>query len=245
MKPLTLSALRKIKLSEALLVFDFDGTLSPIVKHPSEAGTSRSFLPLLKKLSDEGALIAVITGRSLKDVKQRLYFQPDFIAGNHGMEGLEAFSTSATRARKICRSWVKDLSRSWPSIRGISLEDKRQSLSLHYRGAKDRARAKAELYDLVSRLQPKPRVIAGKFVINLVPQGSPHKGSALKEVARMAKRKFIVFAGDDDTDEDVFREKLPLLSIRIGRKRSSRAKFFIPNQKQLKKVLQRLTMNGL
>lgn len=244
MKPLTRNQLKKIDVSQLLLAFDFDGTLSPIAKRPEQAGTSKRFLPLLKKLSREGALIAVITGRSLKDVKPLLGFHPDFLVGNHGMEGLHAFSTSAVRARKVCRGWVKDLKKNWPKISGAFLEDKKQSLSLHFRGTRDHARAKAELLALISQLQPKPRVIGGKFIFNLVPQGSPHKGAALKEVARMSKRPFVVFAGDDDTDEDAFREKLPMVSVRVGRKAGSASKFFIPNQRQLEKVLHWLTMNG-
>lgn len=244
MKSLTQKQLKKIKPSEALLAFDFDGTLSPIVKTPSQAGTSKRLLPLLKRLSDEGALIAVITGRSLKDVKRRLHFRPDFVAGNHGMEGLEAFSPMAGRAQKVCQGWVKDLKRSWPNIPKTFIEDKKQSLSLHYRGASDRAKAKAELRKLIAQLQPRPRVIDGKSVFNLIPEGSPHKGSALREIARMSKRKYVIFAGDDDTDEDAFRESIPMVSLRIGRKTASAAKYFIPNQRQLEKVLHWLTMNG-
>lgn len=244
MKALTRTQLKKINPSHLLLAFDFDGTLSPIVKKPELAGTSKRFLPLLKTLSNEGALIAVITGRSLKDVRPLLGFRPDFLVGNHGMEGLQAFSTSAVRARKVCRVWVKELKKSWPKIPGAFLEDKKQSLSLHYRGTRDHARAKTQLLALISQLQPKPRVIGGKFIFNLVPQGSPHKGAALKEVARMAKRPIVIFAGDDDTDEDAFREKMPLVSVRVGRKAGSASKFFIPNQRQLEKVLHWLTMNG-
>lgn len=229
-KRLTRRHLQSIDPSDWLLAFDFDGTLSPIVSKPAQARTSRSFLPLLEKLSEQGALTAVITGRSLKDVKPLLHFKPDFIVGNHGMEGLETFSTAGTRARKVCRAWVKDLKASWPDIRGAFLEDKKESLSLHYRGVRSPARAREALTALVNDLRPKPRVIGGKYLLNLVPQGSPHKGLALKEVMRLSQRPFALFVGDDDTDEDGFRQKGRILSIRVGKKQGSSAKFYLPNQ---------------
>jgi trehalose 6-phosphate phosphatase len=223
------------------LAFDFDGTLSPIVSHPSKAGTTRSFLPLLEKAGKQGALTAVITGRSLKDVKPLLHFRPDFVVGNHGMEGLEAFSTSGTRARKVCRAWVKDLKKSWPDIRGAFLEDKKESLSLHYRGVRHPSKAREALMSVVDDLQPKPRVIGGKYLLNLIPAGSPHKGLALKEVMRLSRRPFALFVGDDDTDEDGFRQEGRILSIRVGKKRGSAAEFFVPNQKDVGRLLRWLT----
>jgi trehalose 6-phosphate phosphatase len=237
LKRLTQRDLSSIDLKDWLLAFDFDGTLSPIVSHPSKARTTRSFLPWLEKLSERGALTAVITGRSLKDVKPLLRFKPDFVVGNHGMEGLEAFSTSGTRARKISRAWVKDLKSSWPDIRGAFLEDKKESLSLHYRGVRHPLKARQALMALVSQLQPKPRVIGGKCLLNLIPPGSPHKGLALKEVMRLSQRPFALFVGDDDTDEDGFRQKGPILPIRVGKKRGSAAEFYLPNQKEVGRLL--------
>jgi trehalose 6-phosphate phosphatase len=241
LKRLTRHDLKSLDLNDWLLAFDFDGTLSPIVSHPSKAGTTRSFLPWLEKLSERGALTAVITGRSLKDVKPLLHFKPDFVVGNHGMEGLEAFSTSGTRARKVCRAWVKGLKSSWPDIRGAFLEDKKESLSLHYRGVCSPSTARHALAALADRLQPKPRVIGGKYLLNLVPPGSPHKGLALKEVMRLSQRPFALFVGDDDTDEDGFRQDGQILSIRVGKKRDSAAEFYLPAQKDVGRLLRWLT----
>jgi trehalose 6-phosphate phosphatase len=174
-------------------------------------------------------------------VKPLLHFKPDFVVGNHGMEGLEAFSTAGTRACKISRAWVKDLKNCWPDIRGAFLEDKKESLSLHYRGVRYPSKARQTLMTLASKLQPKPRVIGGKYLLNLIPPGSPHKGLALKEVMRLSQRPFALFVGDDDTDEDGFRQKGPILSIRIGKKRGSAAEFYLPNQKDVGRLLRWLT----
>lgn len=70
-----------------LCVFDFDGTLSPIVAQPDQArlplGVRRRLLELSKLAS-----VAIITGRSLADIRPRLEFEPDYTVGNHGIEGI-------------------------------------------------------------------------------------------------------------------------------------------------------------
>ena len=70
-----------------LCVFDFDGTLSPIVAQPAQARLPpeiRKRLLALQKLTP----VAILTGRSLADIRDRLGFTTDFVVGNHGLEGL-------------------------------------------------------------------------------------------------------------------------------------------------------------
>lgn len=240
MKRLTQKTLRAIELDQTLLAFDFDGTLSPIVRHPSMAGTSPELLPLLKRLQASGMQVGVITGRSIKDVRPLLRFKPDFLVGNHGMEGLKKFQPHAKKAREVCRRWVKELKKDWPSDPGVFLEDKKESLSLHYREARDTKGARILLQKLIAELHPRPRVIGGKLLFNLIPTGSPHKGLALKEVMRLSKMKQALFAGDDDTDEDGFIMKGRIISVRVGRKSGSAAKYFIPTQRDMVSLLRGL-----
>jgi trehalose-6-phosphatase len=54
-------------------------------------------------------------------------------------------------------------------------------------------------------MEPAPRIVLGKSVINLIPAGAPHKGVALLELMVHLKIQCALYIGDDDTDEDVFR----------------------------------------
>jgi trehalose 6-phosphate phosphatase len=229
LKRATREIFKNVNLKRILLAFDFDGTLAPIQIKPESACIAKSLLPILKKLKRDGATIAVITGRSLKDVRKRLLFKPDYLVGNHGMEGLPEFGGLASR--------VRDLKTKWPNDPGIFLEDKKESLSLHYREAKNRKAAVKELKNLIAQLNPRPRVIPGKYLFNVIPRGSPHKGLALKQVMRTAKLSHAIFIGDDDTDEDAFRQKGKILSIRIGETHDSAAKFYIRRQTDMRKLL--------
>jgi len=236
-------ALAALPPSKTLLAFDFDGTLAPIVANPQEAYTTESLLPLMDQLSQQ-TNVAVITGRALRDVRKRLHFKPDFLVGNHGMEGLKEFNAKAAQAKRVCRRWMTQLKRDLaglPKKHGIVVEDKGHSLSLHYRHARNRSQAKAWLAQEIDNLWPEPRVIPGKMLFNVLPQGAPHKGLALKALMKRRGCSHAIFIGDDDTDEDAFGQPGPILSVRVGRKSSSQARFYIPGQKEMPALLHEIS----
>jgi trehalose 6-phosphate phosphatase len=60
-------------------------------------------------------------------------------------------------------------------------------------------------------------LIHGKCVLNLLPPGAPHKGDALRALLVESGRTRALYVGDDVTDEDVFRLRLPgVLSVRVA-----------------------------
>lgn len=213
---------------DTLFAFDFDGTIAPLVSDPDEAFTLKTLRLPLRKLS-KMAPTAVISGRGKADVASRLGFPTSFVIGNHGLEGLREFEVKADRAEKICRQWVKQLQKALPEDPGVYLEDKGHSLSVHFRHAARPIKIKNILSQEISKLAPAPRVVGGKLIFNLVPKGSPHKGTALKVLMGKTGVSRAIFVGDDVTDEDAFAEKGQILSIRVGKKRDSRADFFVQN----------------
>ena len=71
------------------LVFyvDFDGTLAPIVADPGLASLSPETRAVLEEFSSrEDVLIAVVSGRSLADVKSRVGLQSLVYSGDHGLQ---------------------------------------------------------------------------------------------------------------------------------------------------------------
>lgn len=227
-----------------LCAFDFDGTLAPIVARPEDARVPAGIRQRMHQLADL-APIAVITGRSLGDVRQRLDFPVTYVIGNHGAEGLPGAANRDAERERACTAWanalraaLRDSSRFDP---GIRLEDKRHSLSLHFRLARDRMRAAAALAELVNAVAPDARIVMGKCVMNLVPAGAPDKGVALQALMRKAGARTAFYAGDDVTDEDVFRMRDPyILGVRVGPDRHSAAEFFVDHRLQLFAVLDHL-----
>jgi trehalose 6-phosphate phosphatase len=87
---------------------------------------------------------------------------------------------------------------------------------------------------------PGARIVTGKKVCNVLPRDAPDKGAAL-EVARVALAcDAAIYVGDDDTDEDVFRLRpaWPLLTVRVGARRPSRAAFHLRRQRLLDDLLE-------
>lgn len=226
-----------------LCAFDFDGTLAPLVPHPDQAHLPDDIRQRLIALS-EFTPVAVITGRSVLDISSRLGFVPDFVIGNHGLEGVPGWDAQAAYHEKLCTGWREFLAM---ALGGqgfdpeILLEDKRFSLSLHYRATKDPGDAERRLAALFRQLQPAPRVVAGKYVFNLLAQDACHKGSALEQVMRTCGARNAIYVGDDVTDEDVFRlHRRDVLTVRIERSSDSAADFFLPQPADILWLLQEL-----
>jgi trehalose 6-phosphate phosphatase len=158
--------------------------------------------------------------------------------GNHGVEGLSEFREQRTQARQATRAWRKQAEPILKKIQGADLEDKELSLTIHYRFSKRPRQAKAALLALAQVLKPTPRLVLGKWVVNLVWPGSATKGSAVQALMKRSGARRALYVGDDVTDEDVFR--LPsskIFSIRVGRKLRSLAPFYIPAQRDVDTLL--------
>ncbi|PIQ86325.1 MAG: trehalose-phosphatase, partial [Candidatus Omnitrophica bacterium CG11_big_fil_rev_8_21_14_0_20_43_6] len=80
--------LRKKLFSRYLfLFFDYDGTLAPIAQTPQQAVIAEETKELLSKLSAKpNCALAIISGRSLKDIKHAVGLKNITYAGNHGLE---------------------------------------------------------------------------------------------------------------------------------------------------------------
>ncbi len=221
---------------ETLFAFDLDGTLAPIVADPAgimiPSGIKNGLLRL-----DRLAPVAVITGRARADALAHLGFSPRFLVGNHGAEGLPGAEATEREFVRLCRGWKAQLQALLPDS-GIFMEDKGATLSLHYRNAPDREPAHRKILEAVSRLEPEPRRISGKFVENLVPRGALHKGEALLRIMEHLGCRRALFAGDDVTDEDVFRLRDGrIFGIRVGVSEASAARHFIHEQSEISLLL--------
>lgn len=229
--------LEQITSSSVLVGFDFDGTLSPIVEDPERAQLRARTRRLLTTLS-ELYPVAVISGRAQGDVRKRLGdVSVQAVVGNHGLEPWGAAERYARQARR----WLARLGRELEPHRGVVIEDKTYSLSVHYRKSRAKRAAREAIMAAAERL-PGARVVGGKLVVNIVPEGAPHKGIALERERDRLRCDTAIYVGDDDTDEDVFALDRPgrLLSIRVGKKPSSAAPYCIEDQAAIDALIRAL-----
>ena len=252
--PEGLAALDTIARTRVLYAFDFDGTLAPIVDVPDAARAAPSTVSLLSTL---GALVptVILTGRAVDDIRQRLEFTPLHLIGNHGAEGMPdplrhslADSVSAhggmAEHRDVAEGWLAQ----WPAAigpqaadAGIVVEPKSYSISIHYRASADHDAARRAIAAAIDELVPAPRIIGGKCVVNLLPAGAPDKGRALRSLVQFERCDAAFFVGDDLTDEAVF-EDAPAswVTVKVGRSADSAARYFIEDQRDIERCLQRL-----
>ena len=237
--------LRNVLPGRTMLAFDIDGTLAPIVAEPWRAHISEELRAGLRSLAARTP-VAIITGRAVKNARPMLGFSPHYLVGNHGAEGIPGFEAQSRGFERVCAAWLAELSatpdaRGWRAMPGIMLEDKQFSLSFHYRHAARPALARQMLEARVARLLPLPDIVHGKRVLNLLPPDAPHKGEALQSLLGLSGCTRAMYVGDDVTDEDVFRMRMPeVLSIRVGRKRKSAADMYLKNQVDVTRLVRRL-----
>ncbi|HVH29822.1 MAG TPA: trehalose-phosphatase [Vicinamibacterales bacterium] len=228
------STLAHFAASNVLIAFDFDGTLSAITPTPQRARMRASTRRLLRAVAERYPCV-VISGRRRADVARRMASVPLWhIAGNHGVEPWGEKEIYATRVRE----WAGPLKARLATHKGVVLEDKTYSLTVHYRRARHKARAVKAITDAVHGLRG-ARIMGGHYAINLVPRGAPHKGIALERLRSLLVCDTIIYVGDDDTDEDAFRAGAPdrLLAVRVGVKRNSGARHWLRSQADVDRFL--------
>lgn len=231
-----LNKLKKLSKHKTLYAFDFDGTLSSINKDIHGAQLTERTYNLLNQISLK-VPVAIISGRGVQDLKKRISIPNIYLIGNHGLEGLIKWKNKQERAKKISRQWLKKII-SYDLDDSITIENKKYSLSIHFRNSNNRKKSIENIKNLIADLSPKPRIVQGKCVFNLIPANSPHKGTAILELKKILKVTNVFYIGDDDTDEDVFRiNKKFLLKIRVGKKINTSADYFLYRRSEVNKLL--------
>ena len=196
---------------QPFVCLDFDGTLSEIVSDPDAA---RLVDGAAKALENLAALcpVAILSGRDLADIRERVGLPGIWYAGSHGFEligpdGSHHHNDAAAAAVPVMEDAAHELSDELKQIPGILVEHKRYAVAVHYRNvAPERV---GEILAAVHRHRKRHglRVTGGRKVIELRPDIDWDKGTALawiRERIHQTGRLLPIYVGDDLTDEDAF-----------------------------------------
>ncbi|MFN7134183.1 MAG: trehalose-phosphatase [Myxococcales bacterium] len=232
--------LERLANGRLLLGLDFDGTLAPIVPRPDRVRMRASTRRLLAAVAERYPT-AVISGRARDDVAKYVAgVTLPLVVGNHGMEWPEP-TKSAERVVQRVAGWRERLAGLLRGAPGIEIEDKRYSLSVHFRRARDADEALAAIMGAIGTL-PGCRGQPGKLVVNVLPEKSADKGTALRLAMRRLRCDTALFVGDDTTDEDAFALE-PTGAVhgcRVGASRRSHASWYVPSQEDVDDLLNAL-----
>jgi trehalose 6-phosphate phosphatase len=232
--PAEREALKRFARRGTLVALDYDGTLAPIAPRPQDARMPASTRALLARVAKRRPVI-VLTGRSRRDALQLLDGVPVLeVIGSHG---LETPGTAVTRVLSRVGQWRAQLVQRLQALAGVSIEDKRYSLSVHYRHAPDPAAR--ELIGAAAGELEGARVFGGKKVVNVVPADAPDKGIALLAACQRLGCDQAIFVGDDDTDEAAFAAGRPgqVFTIRVGQNAASAATHYLRAQDEIDELL--------
>lgn len=197
-------------------MLDVDGTLAPIVDTPDLARVpddTRETVGRLTRLED--TTVVLVSGRGAEDAWRVAGVHGVWVIGNHGFEtrdpsGLVTADDRALRFDEAIARAASVLERDLRRVRGAIVENKRWTLSVHYRMVDQ-----AHVDDLVARTADVARddglrVLHGKKIVELRPPLDIDKGTAcvafIGRIGIGRSTGSVLYAGDDRTDEDAFRE---------------------------------------
>jgi trehalose 6-phosphate phosphatase len=237
-----LRALRHAASQPLLYAFDFDGTLAPISNDRHAVKVSGATLQWLGELAKQ-VPCAIVSGRALADVAVRINGYVPHVIGNHGIESPLTSPSVLLEAERTCAKWRQQLQSSLNSIilPGTELEDKRYSLTVHFRRAENHTDANMNALAALRQLSPTPELIEGKYSINVLPPGQGGKGSATLALMNHLGRSGLFYIGDEETDETVFSlVNVVTMGVHVGRRDGSRAEYYLHDQTEVEDLLSHL-----
>ncbi|MBI2852838.1 MAG: trehalose-phosphatase [Chloroflexi bacterium] len=246
-----------------LLLLDYDGTLTPIVERPELANLPEETKRVLQTLAGQRRFtLGIISGRALTDLKKKVGLSGIIYAGNHGLEiegpEIEFINPLAQELRPVLRLIHEVLRRALRTVRGVIVEDKGLTLSIHYRQVEEEKidEVHRTLRQAVSSHEAAGavKITGGKKVYEVRPHVAWDKGKAigllLSRYARGGPGSGVVpvYVGDDVTDEDGFRvieEYGDGLSVFVGAPSgSSAAGYFLKSPAEVETFLRLLLNSG-
>lgn len=205
------------------IVFDIDGTLSPIAPTPQDARLAPGAREALERLVHSVDLVAAVTGRSATDAAVMVGVPDMLIVGNHGLEWMERgeriihpVALDTAPRLEVALAEIGARAAEDERLHGVIVENKQLSGSIHFRLTAEPdlshdillawARELALRHDL--------RVTEGRMVIEVRPPVDVNKGAALRRIIEERALMGMIFFGDDVTDMDGFRELTHLRDTR-------------------------------
>lgn len=233
------------------ILLDYDGTLSPFTKIPSQAFPDKKLLSFLKALTaDEKNEVTIISGRDSKTLDAWLGSLPLNFVSEHGVYikyrggNWEAQTTASSdwknQIRPMLQSYVK-------RCVGSLMEEKDNSLSWHYRNTHPGLgfiRSRELLNNLLQLTANTPvQVIDGNKVLEVRLTGL-NKGMTANKLLNHFKPDFTLCLGDDTTDEDMFKAlEKKAYTIRIGNTATA-ANYNILSQSEVLPFLEKVTQQA-
>jgi trehalose 6-phosphate phosphatase len=235
-----------------LFCTDFDGTLAGIEVDPDAPTLGEDNRTALERLRDHDRVdVAVISGRELADLRERVAIDGIDYAGNHGLElhrdGESTTHPIARRRRRDLDTIVADIEERLDDT-DCFVEDKSVSATVHYRTVPER---EGDVHDAVEAAVERVaeggfELSTGKEIVELTPTVDWDKGDAVSLLVTDHDGWLPIYMGDDTTDEAAFRELSDVgIGVHVGTGPETAADYRIDDPDSVTRFLDWLVDEGL
>jgi trehalose-phosphatase len=236
------------------LLFDFDGTLAPLVTHPDLAACSKAMEELLVSLAGlPRVIVGVLSGRTLENLKTKICLPKLVYGGTFGLElelpqgvrehpDARRYAPVVTAAKGVIERVIQDFPGAW-------IEEKPLAFTVHYRQV-NREEVAFLQQCVEAKLGSFGGVVVsvdGSMAIEALPDVGWDKGEALHTILDEDGRDAIpLYAGNDDNDAGAMQAALERggLAIGIGPAAPPLASRMLPDTQALEELIGEL-LNGL
>lgn len=236
-----------------VLFFDYDGTLTPIVAHPSLAIFPEPFRDLLYQFQElDTVQLGFVSGRALDDLQQMVNVKPTYYSGSGGLEidlkDQILHHESIAKVAPTLESLQKELQPILDANPYTWIERKPGAMTVHYRGippiaAIDFRHDVEHVLNKYSNLRW--RVVTD--ALEITPAKGWDKGDAVEIICKHLNTQqpadwFPVYFGNACNDEEGMEAVLGLggLSIGIGPEAPTNSQHLLPDPTTLMRRLEGL-----
>lgn len=231
---------------QTVLLLDYDGTLAPFHVNRFRAFPLPGSIDAVERIAAQpDSEVALISGRPVSEVRTLIVSERLAIVGTHGFEfyrpgrGIETWSLSDAQVRALDdgESFANDL------VGAARTERKVATVAVHLRGLPE-----TEAVRVVHQFEKFCATISeiGEMEVRGFDGGvelrakGRDKGAAVRDLlAEFPPADLVVYIGDDDTDEDAFRDLPPGdVGIKVGPyERPTRAQGRLPSTEAVRQFL--------
>ncbi len=240
--------LHKVITAGRVQVFtDFDGTLAEIGPSPLHVELRPAVRAAVEAVAAHPRLrLAVVSGRDIANLRDRVRLPDIAYAGNHGLEisgpGYEFVEPTAEAGVAALAGVIAALRTALP---GVEVQDKRLTATVH---VPDRSPAEVSVIRAAVEAVVAGRfaVRSGRVTIDVRPAVDWHKGRAVAWLRqRWADPAAVpVFLGDDPSDEDGFAACADGVTVLVGPERPTLARYRLPDPAAVAAFLRAVADSG-
>ncbi len=234
--------------SRRLLLLDYDGTLTPLVRRPELARPTPELMNTLHRLSSSnGSTLAIVSGRERSTLDEWMGGLNAHLVAEHGIwwRPPQGDWRLATPGKGDWKSRIIPILESYADrLPGSFVEEKEHSVVWHYRlsDPEHGTLLAAEAFDHLTTLTANydVQVNRGNKIVEVRPIGV-HKGTMALKIIDLVQPDFVFSAGDDVTDEDLFKAlPAPAFTVKVGIG-TTQARFTVGHQAEVVRLLEELS----